>query len=85
MLRYKLRTLLIILAIGPPLLAFLWFTVNLPYGPAVLAAEVVLLLIIALPIAILAMLAERRRYLLERDRHDRRGSGLFSDDWPSPN
>ena len=31
--RYKLRTLLIVLAIGPPLLAGLWFLIRTPWFP----------------------------------------------------
>lgn len=81
--RYKLRTLMILLAIGPMVLWHIWLLANENYGAALLVAEFVLLLIVALPVVAVVMLAERRRYLLEGDRDERRRSGFFGDDWPS--
>jgi hypothetical protein len=80
--RYHLRTLLIILALGPPVLAWIWLTANQNYGLEILASSTPILIVFVLLIAGLFALLERRRYLLDLDRRLHRRSDLFSDDWP---
>jgi hypothetical protein len=82
MFRYRLRTLLIFLAVMPPMLAWLWFTAKQNYGLEILAASFVSLFILSLPVAAIVVLLNRRRYILDRDRRQLRRSGLFKDNWP---
>jgi hypothetical protein len=92
--RYRLRTLLILLAIGPPVLAWFmamaWVLYNRNDGwafiglLAIACYAILALALIGVVWSVVALLA-RRRYLLERDRHERlerRKSSLFNDGWP---
>jgi hypothetical protein len=80
--QYRLRTLLLLMAVVPPLLAWMWFTSNQNYGLEILAASICLLFVMALPVVMVGALLERRRYLLDFDRRQRLRSGLFNDNWP---
>jgi hypothetical protein len=82
--RYRLRTLLIVLALGPPMVAWVWLTANQDYGLDILAASALLLILIALPVIAVAALVARGRYLVEYERRQRHRSGLFGDNWPHP-
>ena len=80
--QYRLRTLLILMAVVPPVLAWMWFTAHRNYGLEILAASLCLLFVMALPLVIFGAFVERRRYLLDFDRRHRHRSGLFNDNWP---
>ncbi len=81
--RYHLRTLLTVLALGPIVLAWLWITVHQNYGVAIIVASLVLLPVMLSPLALAVALMARRRYLLDFERRQRQRSGLFSDNWPT--
>jgi hypothetical protein len=81
--RYRLRSLFLLAAVGPPLLAAAWFVVQSEDVLLAAAAFATLLLLVGIPVALAMALFERRRYLIDKDRRERRRSGLFRDRWPT--
>lgn len=92
--RYKLRTLLALLAIGPPMVwllawsydVYLWLATYPGPDPVYITGPeplrwirvFVIAGLLAIPSCVVAAIVMRRRHLTQRDRQERRRSGLFS-------